>query len=210
MTRRRPFSCQSERPARASGTPPGRDICHRTRGQSSRISAVRSRELDHGQLAGASGRGVVAAAVRPQAARSALDDVGVASAPAPAGIDVLHLNAAVLRRPGPPVPPSSTCPFAGKDPSVAQLRWQKAAYGSDTLAMAQIRWRRTSWSKTPGAVLQEGACGCLIDQVNASGRCADLPRRLPWNPVLLDQFLEDLSACRPLVGSHHGCRFRCC
>jgi hypothetical protein len=144
MTRHRPFSCQSERPARASGTPPGRDICHRTRGPSSRISAVRSRELDHGQLAGASGRGVVAAAVRPQAARSALDDVGVASAPAPAGIDVLHLNAAVLRRPGPPVPPSSTCPFAGKDPLVAQLRWQKAAYGSDTLAMAQILWQRTT------------------------------------------------------------------
>jgi hypothetical protein len=30
MTRRRPFYRQSERPARASGTPPGRDIYHRT------------------------------------------------------------------------------------------------------------------------------------------------------------------------------------
>jgi hypothetical protein len=27
---------------------------------------------------------------------------------------------------------------------MAQLRWQKPANGSDTLAMAQIRWQRTS------------------------------------------------------------------
>jgi len=62
--------------------------------------------------------------------------------PAAAGTDVIDLNAAVLGRTVGSTVVIRVIP-AGEDPSMAQLRWQKPANGSDTLAIAQIRCQRT-------------------------------------------------------------------
>ena len=69
---------------------------------------------------------------------------------APVGINVLDLNAAALR---PALAQAASSAVvcvtsAGKDPTMAQLRWQKPANGSDVLAMAQIRWQRTRFTHT--------------------------------------------------------------
>jgi hypothetical protein len=75
--------------------------------------------------------------------RGAPDEVGLASAPALAGIDVLHLNAAALRRTADPAASSAVIhvtPRRGKTPRwltmMAESRkWLRhAGNGSDSLA----------------------------------------------------------------------------
>ena len=76
----------------------------------SRTTAVSSREQTMRPLLGASGRGAVAGAVLPQAAHGEPDDVGVASAPPPAGdrrTPPQRRCAPPDRRPTPPARPSS-------------------------------------------------------------------------------------------------------
>jgi hypothetical protein len=48
-------------------------------------------------------------------------------------------------------------PSQGKDLSMAQLRWQKPADGSDTLAIAQIRWQRTPDTRSLGSDMKFSA-----------------------------------------------------
>jgi hypothetical protein len=50
------------------------------------------------------------------------------------------------------------------DAPMAQLRWQKPADGSDTLAMARIRWQRTAWQQAGvrSAAARAGPGGVLM------------------------------------------------
>ena len=84
--------------------------------------------------------------------RGAPNDAGVASGPAPAGIDVFRLNAAALRRTADPAASSAVIhvtpaekrpPMAqpgGRKPQMAQTRWQRLIFaGKGQYASRYVR-----------------------------------------------------------------------